>query len=64
MIEWLVAGVAVVLVLLLAFVVAAAVLLTDRARGERAVKVLRMLLLGTTPAMAGVVIKLHQTGLL
>lgn len=63
MLEWLVAGVVGVLVLLLAFVVTAAVLL-DRARGERAVKVLRLLLVGTVPAAAGAAVKLHDAGLL
>ncbi|WP_157495429.1 hypothetical protein [Kutzneria sp. 744] len=64
MIEWLITAAAGCLLLLVSFVVLVAVLVRDRARGERAVRVLRLLLVATAPRVAGALIKLHAVGLL
>jgi hypothetical protein len=50
--------------LLVSFVVVVAVLDRDHRRGDRAVRVLRILLVGATPAAAGVLLKMRETGLL
>ncbi|WP_157357705.1 hypothetical protein [Amycolatopsis nigrescens] len=60
--DWLVAAVVGYALLLVAFVVVVAVLDRDQGRADRAVRVLRLLLIGTMPA--GALIKLHDAGLL
>ena len=62
--EWLIAAATGYVLLLISFVVAVAVLDHNHRRADRAVRVLRMLLLSTTPAIAGALLKLHQAGLL
>ncbi|SEF36229.1 hypothetical protein SAMN05421837_109387 [Amycolatopsis pretoriensis] len=62
--EWLIAAAAGYLLLLLSFVVAVAVLDRNHRRADRAVRVLRLLLIGAAPGLAGAVLKLHQAGLL
>ncbi|MFJ7219698.1 hypothetical protein [Amycolatopsis sp. NPDC098790] len=62
--DWLIAAAAGYLLLLLSFVVAVAVLDRNHRRADRAVRVLRLLLIGAAPALAGAVLKLHQAGLL
>ncbi|MFI5591101.1 hypothetical protein ACIA5G_39040 [Amycolatopsis sp. NPDC051758] len=62
--EWLIAVAAGYVLLLISFVVVVAVLDRNHRRGDRAVRVLRMLLIGATPGVAGALLKLHQAGLL
>lgn len=62
--DWLIAAAAGYLLLLLSFVVAVAVLDRNHRRADRAVRVLRLLLIGAAPGLAGAVLKLHQAGLL
>lgn len=62
--EWLVAVVAGYVLLLISFVVVVAVLDRNHRRAERAVRVLRMLLIGATPGVGAALLKLHQAGLL
>jgi uncharacterized membrane protein YsdA (DUF1294 family) len=62
--DWLITAAVGYVLLLVAFVVVVAVLGRDRRRAERAVRVLRLLLIGTVPGLAGAVIRLHGAGLL
>ncbi|WP_439376952.1 hypothetical protein [Amycolatopsis lexingtonensis] len=62
--DWLIQAVAGYVLLLLSLVVVVAVVDRDHRRADRAVRVLRILLIGAAPGLAGAVLKLHQAGLL
>jgi len=62
--EWLIAAVAGYVLLLISFIAVRAVLDRNHRRADRAVRVLRMLLLGAAPGIAGALVKLHQAGML
>ncbi|MEU5259286.1 hypothetical protein [Amycolatopsis sp. NPDC021455] len=62
--KWLIAAAVGYVLLLISFVVVVAVLDRNHRRGDRAVRVLRMLLVGLAPGVAGGLLKLHQAGLL
>jgi hypothetical protein len=62
--EWLIAVVAGYVLLLISFIAVRAVVDRNHRRADRAVRVLRMLLIGATPGVAGGLLKLHQAGLL
>ena len=61
--DWLIVVVASYVLLLISFVVVRAVLDRNHRRADRAVRVLRMLLI-VAPGVAGALMKLHQAGLL
>ncbi|MBE1498442.1 hypothetical protein H4696_005542 [Amycolatopsis lexingtonensis] len=62
--DWLIQAVAGYVLLLLSLVVVVAVVDRDHRRADRAARVLRILLIGAAPGLAGAVLKLHQAGLL
>jgi hypothetical protein len=62
--EWLITVVVGYVLLLISFIAVRAVLDRNHRRADRAARVLRMLLLGTAPGVAGALVKMHQAGLL
>lgn len=62
--DWLLGAVVGYMLLLVSFVVVVAVLDRDHGRADRAVRVLRLLMMGTVPGVPAAVILLHGVGVL